>query len=99
MLCGIGGFTEPFWVTMCSNWSAPLPDWMATILLNVFGFSDFQITRPACSPFASIVLVSSLAVTVHSPLGASCRSVLEASGSFAMKSPWRNGRPRLPPLT
>ena len=99
MLCGIGGLTPPFWVTMCSNWWLPAPDWMATILLKVFGPSDFQITRPACSPLASIALVSSRAVTVHSPLGASCSSVLEASGSLAMKSPWRIGRPRLPPET
>ena len=96
MLCGIGGLTPPFWVTMCSNWWLPPPDWMATILLKVFGFSDFQITRPACSPLASIALVSSRAVTVHSPLGASWSSVFEASASLAMKSPWRIGRPRLP---
>ena len=42
-------------------------------------------------------VVSSRVVTVHGPLGASWSSVLEASGSLAMKSPWRIGRPRLPP--
>src|ERR687896_1597876 len=72
---------------------------MATTLLSVFGFWDFEITRPACSPLASIALVLSRVVTVHSPLGASWRSVFEASGSLAMKSPWRIGRPRLPPET
>src|SRR5919108_594846 len=96
MLCGIPGLTSPFCVTMCSNCSVPLLAWIATILLNEFGLSDFQITSPACSPFASSALVSSRAVTVHSPVGASCSSVFDASGSLAMKSPCRIGRPRLP---
>ena len=96
MLLAIGGLTPPFWVTMCSNWWLPPLDWMATILLKEFGFSDFQTTRPACSPLASIELVSSRAVTVHGPLvGMSWSSVFDASGSLAMKSPWRIGRPTL----
>src|SRR5262245_6069361 len=102
MLCAIGGLTLPPWVTMCSNCWLPEFAWIATSLLNVlfgFGFSDFQITSPACSPFASIWVVSSRAVTVHSPLGASCSMAFDASVLLAMKSPWRIGSDTLPLAT
>src|SRR5690349_25043618 len=96
MLEEIGGLTAPFWVTMNSNCLVPLLDWIATSLANVFGFSDFQSSRPACSPLALRPLVSSLAVADHSPVGASVRTVFDASASLAMKSPCRIGRFRCP---
>ena len=99
MLCGIGGFTDPLWVTMCSYCRFPLPAWIAMIFANVFGFSDFQTTIPACSPLALMPLVFSRVVNVHSPFGAFWSTVLDASASLAMKSPWRIGTVRLPPPT